>query len=282
MAVMNDVTGQARQTWEAVAPAWDRHRDRIFDATRQISDRLVELVDLRPGTTILELTAGTGETGFLVAEGLGAEGRLVSTDFSKVMVQAASRGAAERGLANVECRIMDAQAIDLPDASVDGVLSRFGLMLVADTLRALKESHRVLRSKGRLAYAVWGSIDRNPWITLVASALLQMGHTPGGDPFGSGGMFSLSETEHNVELASDAGFTDIAVGEISGAMQADSLDDYWNFQSSISGPVATVLAGLSSNEQDAVQAAFHKATEPYRVGDGYRLPYSAVILHARR
>jgi len=272
---------QAQQTWEAAAPAWEQHRQRIFDATRTISDRLVELVDPRPGKTILELTAGTGETGYLVVGQLGSDGRLISTDFSEAMVRAAERGAAERGLDHVECRVMDAQAIDLPARSVDGVLSRFGLMLVPDPLRALEESRRVLRPGGRLAYAVWGPIDRNPWITLIAAALLQIGH-PGGDPFGPGGMFSLSEPEHNVRLATDAGFVDPEVEEIGGAMQADSLQDYWNFQTSISGPVATLLATLSAHERDAVQAGFHAAAQPYRTADGYRLPYCAVILQATR
>jgi ubiquinone/menaquinone biosynthesis C-methylase UbiE len=276
------LTRQAQQTWEAVAPAWERHRDKIFDATTTISDRLVELVDPRPGNTILELTAGTGETGYLVAGQLGADGLLISTDFSDAMVQAAERGAAERGLNNVECRVMDAQAIDLPGESVDGVLSRFGLMLVADPLRALEESRRVLRTGGRLAYAVWGTIDRNPWITLIGGALLQMGHAPGGDPFKPGGMFSLAEPGHNARLATAAGFADVKVEQISGAMQTDSLADYWSFQTSISGPVATLLATLSADERDAVRAAFHAAAKPYRAGDGYRLPYCAVILHASR
>ena len=276
------LTRQAQQTWEAVAPAWERHRDKIFGATAAISDRLVELVDPRPGNTILELTAGTGETGYLAAGQLGADGRLISTDFSEAMVQAAERGAAERGLDNVECRVMDAQAIDLAAESVEGVLSRFGLMLVADPLRALEESRRVLRPGGRLAYAVWGTIDRNPWITLIGAALLQTGHAPGGDPFGPGGIFSLSEPEHNVHLATAAGFADPEAEQISGALQADSLQDYWSFQTSISGPVATLLATLSADEQDAVRAAFHTAAKPYRAGDGYQLPYRAVILHASR
>lgn len=281
-AAPDGLTRQAQQTWEAVAPAWERHRDRIFDATMTISDRLVELVDPRPGNTILELTAGTGETGYLLAGQLGADGRLISTDFSDAMVQAAERGAAERGLDNVECRVMDAQAIDLPGGSVDGVLSRFGLMLVADPLQALEESRRVLRPGGRLAYAVWGTIDRNPWITLIGAALLQVGHAPGGDPFRPGGLFSLSEPEHNARLATAAGFVDVKVEQISGAMQADSLEDYWSFQTSISGLVATLLATLSADERDAVRAAFHAAAKPYRAGDGYRLPYCAVILHASR
>lgn len=276
------LTSQAQQTWEAVAPAWERHRDRIFGATMTISDRLAELVDPRPGNTILELTAGTGETGYLAASQLGADGRLISTGFSDAMVQAAERGAAERGPGNVECRVTDAQAIDLPGESVDGVLSRFGLMLVADPLRALEESRRVLRPGGRLAYAVWGTIDRNPWITLIGAALLQMGHAPGGDPFGPGGLFSLSEPEHNVHLATEAGFADPRAEQISGTMQADSLQDYWSFQTSISGPVAALLASLSADEQDAVRTAFHAAAKPYRAGDGYQLPYCAVILHTSR
>lgn len=276
------LTRQAQQGWEAAAPAWERHRDRIFSATAAISDRLVELVDPRPGNTILELTAGTGETGYLAADQLGADGKLICTDFSDAMVHAAQRGAAGRGLGNIECKVMDAQAIDLPAGSVDGVLSRFGLMLVADPLRALEESRRVLRPGGRLAYAVWGTIDRNPWITLIAGALLQMGHAPGGDPFAPGGMFSLSDPEHNVRLATEAGFAYPGTEQISGTMQADSLQDYWSFQTSISGPVATLLATLSADERDSAQAAFRAAAQPYRAGDGYRMPYCAVILHASR
>ena|SRR5713101_9731583 len=133
------------------------------------------------------------------------------------MAQAAGRGARERGLTNVECRVMDAQAIDLHDGSVDGVLSRFGLMLVPDPFRALNGSHRVLRPGGRLAYGVWGAIDRNPWITLLAGALLQRGHAPGGDPLGQGGLFSLADPDHNTRLVSEAGSSAVEVEESSGA-----------------------------------------------------------------
>jgi ubiquinone/menaquinone biosynthesis C-methylase UbiE len=279
--VTDEITTQAHHTWETVAPAWEHHRARIFDATSTISDRLVDLVDPRPGDTILELAAGTGETGFVVADRLGGEGRLISTDFSEAMVQAAGRGATERGLINVECRVTDAQAIDLPDRSVDGVLSRFGLMLVPDPGRALQECQRVLRSGGRLAYAVWGPIERNPWITLLGGALLQMGHTPGGDPFGPGGLFSLAEPDRNMQLAAEAGFAEVKIEQISGAMQAGNLDDYWDFQTSISGPVATLVAALPPDAHDAVRAAFHAAAEPYRAVGGWRLPFCAVVLHAR-
>jgi SAM-dependent methyltransferase len=276
-----EVTRQARPSWEVLAPVWERHRTRIFESTRPISERLVELVDSRPGDTILEVAAGTGETGFLLADRLGAEGRLICSDFSEAMVRAAERVAAQRGLTNVEFQHLDAQAIDLPDRSVDGVISRFGLMLVPEPRRALAEAHRVLRTPGRLAYAVWGPPDRNPWITLLGGVLLQRGHTLGGDPFGPGGLFSLAEAEENVRLATDAGFHEIAVEEISGAMHVDDPGDYWEFQTSISG-LATLVTALPPDEQDALRTAFVVAAQPFRANDDYRLPYCAVVLHAMR
>lgn len=270
------------EAWEAVAPAWDRNRDRIFETTRDISERLVALVNPRPGQRVLEIAAGTGETGFLLAEMLGVDGWLLSTDFSSSMVEAARRGAAARGLDHVECQVMDAQSIDLPDCTVDAVMARFGLMLVADPSRALSEAYRVLRPGGRLAYAVWGMPDANPWIMLLALALLQSGHVLAGDPFGPGGLFSLAERERNVQLVTAAGFTDIAVEELSGAMRVDDLEDYWNFQTSISGPIAVLLSGLTSDEHDEVRAAFRLTAEPYVRGTGYELPFRAVIVNAAR
>ena len=145
---------------DELAAAWERNRDRLFESLRPVSDWIVNDVDPQPGDTILELTAGPGETGFLAAERVGSDGRLISSDLSPGMVAAARRGAAARGLSNVECRIIDAQSIDLPDSSVDGVLSRFGVMLVPEPPRVLAEARRVLRAGRRFAYAVWGPAAR--------------------------------------------------------------------------------------------------------------------------
>jgi ubiquinone/menaquinone biosynthesis C-methylase UbiE len=75
----------------------------------------------RPGDTVLELAAGVGDTGFEAAT-LGEGGRLISTDFSPAMVEAARRRGYERGAENVEYRVMDAERIELDGDSVDGVL----------------------------------------------------------------------------------------------------------------------------------------------------------------
>lgn len=173
---------EALRHWGAVAAAWDKYRDRLFSDVRSVSEWLVDQVDPQPGQTVLELAAGPGETGFLAAARLGGSGRLISSDFAPEMVAAARRGASRRGLDNVECRVIDAQQIDLPDDSVDGVLLRFGLMLVPEQERAVAEVRRVLRQGGRFAYATWGPPERNPWIFQIVLALLQNGVAPPGTP----------------------------------------------------------------------------------------------------
>jgi ubiquinone/menaquinone biosynthesis C-methylase UbiE len=265
---------------DAVASAWEQHRERIFESFRPVSEWLVDEVRPEPGQTVLELAAGPGETGFLAAERVGPEGRLISTDLAPAMVEAARRGAQARGLGNVECRVMDAQRIELADASVDAVISRFGLMLVPDPAQSLREARRVLRPGGRLAYAVLGAPDRNPWISMFMAAVAEAGHAPPGGPSVPGGPFSLSEPERNRELLRGAGFAEVRVEEMAGVMRYDSFGDYWAVQSSIGGPLALLIASLPADEVEALGAALESKLAPFRSGDAYELPSLAVVASA--
>ena len=269
------------QTWQAVGPAWERHRDRVFENTRVTSDWLIEQIDPQPGQTVLELTAGPGETGFLLAERVLPDGRLISSDLAPAMVEAAQRGGERRGLTNAEYRVIDAQQIDLPEDAVDVVVSRFGLMLVPDPARAFAEMRRVLRPGGQLAYAVPGPPDRNQWIALLIGALLQNGHVPPGDPSAPGGLFSLATPERNRELLAAAGFSDVHTAGVEGAMHFDDLDDYWSIQTSLAGPVADLVAAMQPDEVAAVKATLASMIEPFGSDDGYALPLLATAAHAR-
>jgi SAM-dependent methyltransferase len=271
----------SRETGDRLAAGWERHRRSIFESTRAASDWLVEALVPQEGQTVLELTAGPGETGFLVAERVGAEGRLISSDVSPGMVEAARRGAEAQGLTNVDLRVMDAQRLDLPDASVDGVLSRFGVMLVPEPERVLGEAKRVLRAGGRLAYAVWGPPDGNPWLTSFVGAVLQHGLAPPGDPFGPGGPFSLAAPDRNRELAAAAGFTEIRVEHVRGAMAYADFDEYWDVQASVSGPIALLVSSLPADDVQAIRANLEGMVASFRTEEGLALPWHAVGVAAR-
>ena len=146
---------QSLETWGQMAPGWQDRRDWLMEITGRVNDWLAQKADPQPGQTILDIAAGTGDLGFHVAERVGPEGRVISTDFSPEMVDVARRFGEARGLTNVEYRVLDAESMDLDDDSVDGVVCRFGYMLMADPAAALKETRRVLRDGGPLAFAVW-------------------------------------------------------------------------------------------------------------------------------
>ncbi len=269
-----------RDIAEQVAAAWERYRSRLFEAQRPLSQWMVDRIDPKPGETILELTAGPGETGFLAAERVVPDGLLISTDLSDSMVAAARRGAEARGLSNVECRTMDAQDIDLPDASVDAVLSRFGLMLLPDLGKALGGIRRVLRPGGRLAYGVFGAPERNPLLSAFARAVAQHRSVASGDPFGRGGPFSLADPQANRGPLEAAGFDRIEIQEIAGAAHFDSLDDYWEVQSAVGGPIAVLLATLSEDERAAIRASLATVIEPFEHDGSYDLPWVAIGVSA--
>lgn len=273
-------TEPTAQWSDALSAAWERHRERLFESQRAVSEWLVEQLAPEPGQTVLELAAGPGETGFLAADRLGPSGRLISTDLGAGMVEAAARGAAERGLDNVECRTMDAQAPDLPDDSVDGVLCRYGLMLMPAPDRALAGARRVLRPGGRIAAAVWGPPDRNPWMMLLAMAILENGHQPPGDPFGPGGPFSLADAEVLEGLARDAGFQDARVQEHEAVVRFGDLDDYLGLQGEVSGPLALLLSSLSEEDRTAIRASLEPMLEPFATSGGYELPSHTLALVA--
>lgn len=256
---------------DQVAAAWERYRDRLFRWSAPLSNWMVDTVDPQPGQTILEVAAGPGETGLLAAERLGPDGKLISTDLNEFMVATARRGAEARGLTNVECRVMDGQHMDLPDDSVDGVLSRFGIMLMPEPDRAMAETRRVLRPGGRLAYGVWGPFDRNGWLTHLVGALLQHGVAPPGDPFGPGGPFSLPDAQKNRELATGAGFTDVDVVEFAGTMEYADIDDYFTVQTAVSGPVSGLVAALSDEQRAEIKETLAGIVAPFRTdAGGYR------------
>ena len=156
----NDATERVRQDWESQARSWYEQRDSLLADSRPIHEWLVQHLEPTEGERILEIAAGPGDTGFLAAPRLG-KGRLLSTDLAPSMVDAARERGAELGIQNVDYRVLDAQDMDLDDESFDGVICRWGFMLMPDPAAALAECKRVLVPGGRLVFAVFKGPEEN-------------------------------------------------------------------------------------------------------------------------
>jgi ubiquinone/menaquinone biosynthesis C-methylase UbiE len=261
----------ARETWETMAPGWDRWRDAIEATSVPIREWMLRELAPKPGETLLELASGFGDVSHAAAGRVGESGHVISTDFSPTMVESARRRGDELGLENVEYRVMDAEDIELEDDSVDGVLCRCGYMLMPDPAAALAETRRVLSAGGRLALAVWREADRNPWISIIARMLVELGHVPPPEP-GAPGMFTMARDERVRELLEGAGFEVLRIEEIPVVFTYPSLDEYVERAKDTGGIFARVWRGLSDDERVELESAFGEAFAPYERDGGYEFP----------
>jgi ubiquinone/menaquinone biosynthesis C-methylase UbiE len=263
---------QSLATWGEMAPGWQDRREWMLSITGRVNSWLVEKVDPQRGQSLLDIAAGTGDLGFAVAERVGEGGHVISSDFSPMMSDIARRNGEARGLTNIEYRVLDAEKMDLDDDNVDGVVCRWGYMLMADPAAALKETRRVLRDGGVLGFAVWMTPDRNPWAAVPAMTLVQRGHLPPPEP-GAPGIFAMGDPDRIRELVTRAGFTEAELEEISFDFQYATFEDLWETLVRIAGPLAHVINALPDGELQASRAAIMQNVEAYRNPDGsYTVP----------
>jgi ubiquinone/menaquinone biosynthesis C-methylase UbiE len=279
---VRDEAAEQVDAWRSVAAGWEARRPLFWAATQRLSERLVETLDPRPGETILELAAGPGDTGFLAAERLGPGGLLLSTDVAPEMVQAARRRAAELEVENVEFRVVDAAAIDLPDGSVDGVVCRFGLMLVVDVEAAFAEVARVLRPGGRAALAVWAEPEANEWITAGGRAAVELGLLEPHDP-DAPGPFRLHDAERLRSLLRLAGLQLEALEDVAVEWRASSLDEWWETWRDTSRMLSLLAQQMDAAQEAELRVAAARRLERYRLPDGSLVvPGVARMAAARR
>ncbi|MDX6581650.1 MAG: hypothetical protein QOI10_834 [Solirubrobacterales bacterium] len=258
------------ETWDEMASGWEDRREWMLGITGAINEWIVDQVDPQPGQAILDVAAGTGDLGFAAAARVGDEGGVICTDFAPEMIEAARRNGAARGIENVEYRVLDAEKMDLADNSVDGVVSRWSYMLMADPAAALCETNRVLRDDGTLAFAVWQTPDRNAWAALPGMVLVQRGHMPPPEP-GAPGIFALGDPDRIRELVTGAGFGDPEIEELTFEWRYDA-DALWDTLTKLAGPLAKVINGLPDEERAETRAAIEGSLEQFRDGDELTVP----------
>jgi len=261
---------------EAIAPTWERRRAEVEELSTPFREWMLRALGPREGDTVLELAAGVGDTGFEAAAIVGETGRLMTTDVSPAMLEAARRRGAELGVANAGYRVMDAERIALDDNSVDGVLCRFGYMLMADPATALAETRRVLRPGGRLALAVWGTAERNPFFVTIAVSLVQRGHLPLPEPPPAPGPFSMASSERTEGLLRRAGFAEVRTEEVAGRFVASDADEYLSVIADTAGPIGLTLRGLAEPDRAAVNADVENSLRRFAADGGYELPCLAL------
>ncbi len=266
--------------WDEAAAGWARRQEAMRAFGAPVSSWMVEAIHPQPGHRVLDLAAGIGETGFLAAELVAPGGSVITSDQSEGMLDGARARAEELGLRNIEFKLINAEWIDLPVASVDAVLCRWGFMLMADPGAALSETRRVLRPGGRLALAVWDEAERNPWMAIPGRLLVERGLVP--PPVtGAPGPLSLGDRARLHELLDGAGFEDIEIDALALEQRHPSFEAFWDSQLDLSRNFHDAVMSLPEAEMLALRDALQERLGPYVDADGVlALPASSLVAAA--
>jgi len=271
---------QLRERWDAAAAGWAKRAAAMREVGMPVSAWMLEQLALQPGQRVLELASGPGDTGLLAAELVQPGGTVILSDASDAMLSVARERAAAQGVENVELRRLELEWIDLPAASVDAVLCRWGLMLAVDPAAAARECRRVLRPGGRIALAVWDEPGRNPWATLPTSAVVSVGLAARSGP-DAPGLFALADAQRLYELLGDAGFVEVVVASIDVPRAPVSVDAYLEETIDLRRTFAEVWERCSEDQRRAVKSELARLVAPYKArGGAFALPGSSLAAAA--
>ena len=275
-----DLRAGLHSMWGSVATGWAEHADFVDGRAQALTDRLLELAAPQSGDRVLELACGPGGLGLAAAERVAPGGEVVLSDIASEMTQIAAKRAEALGLDNVTTVVLDIESIDQPDVAYDVVLCREGLMFAVDHGQAAREIRRVLRPGGRVALAVWGPRERNPWLGAVLDSVSAQVGAPVPPP-GIPGPFALEDAAVLETLLSDAGLADVSVGEVPVPLHVASFEEWWSRTIALAGPISKMLALLPEDAARALEARAREAVKPYETAGGLEFPGVSLVASAR-
>ncbi len=279
---MDDFRAASLQSWSSVAADWGELISRVDRQLQRAADWMLDAAAPQPGDRVLDLAGGPGTMSMIVARSVGADGTVIGTDFSEQMVEAARARAGAEGLDRIDCRVMDAEAIELPDGAVDVVLCRMGYMLMADPASALAESARVLDGGGRLALAVWAEPEANPWAGVPMRAIMEHLDAPPPPP-GTPGLWALADEDHLRGLLAGAGLEAVRTELLDDRIEYASVEELMDLTGRLAGPVKTLLAGVDDDARAAITGRVEEELARFRQEDGSLLvPERMLVASARR
>ena len=240
------------------------------------TELMLDLANLREGSRVLDVAAGTGEQSLLAAQRLGTTGRLLAIDLAVDMLEEAAASARAAGIDIVETRVMDAQDLKLEPAAFDAVISRLGVMLVPHPSAVFKGVWRVLKPGGKFAVLVHGAMEHNPWAMVPMSIIRRVGRLrvpERSEP----GRFALGDRGLLTGCFTAAGFRHVAEHTVDATRRYASRAEAFHHLTATQMATRSLQAQLSDAERARALREIELALDEFVGEDGVALPGQAVV-----
>lgn len=246
MTTLIPAAEQVRDVWDPLAARFDQFT--TAEWSMPFGEQALRRVDLRAGTRFLDVACGSGALAIPAAR-RGAD--VVAVDIAPAMIERLAARARAEGLSNVEGRVMNGEALELPDDTFDVSASQNGVTLLPDLTGGLREMVRVTRPGGRVLIVTFGAPHKAEFLGFLLGALRASvpGFTPPPlDPLPP--PFRLADPSRFGQELVSAGLTDIRVETVTWDMTFTSAGHFWDVVTS-GKPIAVQLTAHLTVEQRA-------------------------------
>lgn len=191
----------------AAVQAWRRYDDDERRLSAHVSERMLDLAGLRPGSRVLDIATGRGEPALRAAARVAPDGVVLGTDISDEMLDFARARASAESVPNLHLQVTDGETLaGVPEHAFDAALCRWGLMYFPRPRQALQSIRRRLRPEGRFVAAACAAPEDVAWWSLPRDVLARQVPLPALDPTAPGPFRHADAAAFRADL-SDAGFS---------------------------------------------------------------------------
>jgi enediyne biosynthesis protein CalE5 len=256
-----------RDQWDKAATGWRKWSELIDSAAGEVSERMVALAGVEPGSRVIDIAAGYGEPSLSAAKVARPDGQVVATDISAEMLGYGRERAEAAGLDNIEFVKSDAVSLDYPADSFDAALSRFGIIFEPDGEGAAARVRGFLKPDAKMAIAGWGPPDRTPMLGIPMRTAMQALDVPPPPP-GTPGPMSRPTPQAIGGLLGGGGFSDVQVEELEVVMPFESAEMFTTFVRDIAPPISAMIDPHPEDVQKQTWEAITEAARAAAADDG--------------
>jgi SAM-dependent methyltransferase len=278
MNATNDTQIEQTARWNGAAGrAWvdaQQVLDRLFTP---FEDLLVDAVRTASARSVLDVGCGTGSTTIAIARSPEGIGSCLGVDISEPMI-AFARTRAEQERAPAQFVVADAQVYAFEPASVDIIVSRFGVMFFSDPVQAFANLRRAAHEGAQLRLVAWRSAVENPFMTTAERAAAPMlPNLPPRRPDGPG-QFAFGDRDHVHDILNRSGWSgiDIQPIDVDCSLREQDLSRYVTRL----GPVGLILQDADDDTRARVAESIRSAYDPYVHGDEVRFTAACWMISA--
>ncbi|VAX16501.1 hypothetical protein MNBD_NITROSPINAE02-188 [hydrothermal vent metagenome] len=270
-----------KQDWNIAASGWEKWDNWLDENMSELNSILTGYAGVAQGHKILDLGSGTGYPAIHAAREVGAGGDVVGLDLADRMLEVARKKSADEGVENITFKTCDIRKIPFDNESFNAITSRFCFMFLPHLSDTLSEALRALKPGGKIAGAVWASVDDNPAFTLPVGVIKEYADVPQPDPQAPG-LFALAEPGKLKRAMENAGFSDVTEKEIGITWKYESGEIFVQSFKELAAPMKALFNSLPADQREEAESRIAQAAERYRADDGIEIPGMTLVVTGRK